>query len=328
MAGLRTGDDGGMTPPVEPVTREAPGYTGPTMMTQRWCDVAFLHWAVDPAEVAPLLPPGVRPDVRDGVTWVGLVPFRMVGAGVLRGPSIPWLGTFPETNVRLYTVDDRGVRGIVFRSLDATRLAVVAGARAAFGLPYRWATMRIDDGPDRGSVVYETSRPHPSRVRLRVGEPIASGPLEEFLTARWGLHERHLGVDWYVPNVHEPWPLHRAELLELDDTLLARAGFPGLAGRPPDHVAASPGVSVRFGLPAALAAPGDPHRRAYWRSANTATAAAWASTMTAPSTVRRSHAPTTRPRLASTQAELPSTTTQVAGRGITARPARATSPAA
>ena len=150
-----------------------------------------------------------------------------------------------------------------------------------------------------------------------MGEPIASGPLEDFLTARWGLHERHLGVDWYVPNVHEPWPLHRAELLELDDTLLARAGFPGLAGRPPDHVAASPGVSVRFGLPAALAAPGDPHRRAYWRSANTATAAAWASTMTAPSTVRRSHAPTTRPRLASTQAELPSTTTQVAGRGIT-----------
>ncbi|MEJ2864645.1 YqjF family protein [Actinomycetospora flava] len=231
----------------EPVTREAPGYRGPTMMTQRWLDVAFLHWAVDPALVAPLLPPGVRPDVHDGVTYVGLVPFRMVGAGVLRGPAVPWLGTFAETNVRLYTVDERGVRGIVFRSLDASRLAVVAGARAAFGLPYRWASMQVGD--EAGGRTYVTRRPHRSRVRIRPRGVREPGPLEDFLTARWGLHERHLGVDWYVPNVHEPWPLHRADLLELDDTLVAAAGFPGLAQRPPDHVAWSPGVSVRFGFP-------------------------------------------------------------------------------
>lgn len=238
-------------PEPEPVTRAAPGYTGPTMMTQRWHDVAFLHWAVDPAVVAPLLPPGVRPDVHDGVTWVGLVPFRMVGAGLLRGPSVPWLGTFAETNVRCYTVDRRGVRGIVFRSLDATRLAVVAGARTAFGLPYRWATMDIGVGD--GERTYVTRRPHPSRVRIRIGGELparsSSATLEDFLTARWGLHERHLGRDWYVPNVHEPWPLHDAQVLDLDDTLLAAAGFGDLAARPPDHVLWSPGVSVRFGFP-------------------------------------------------------------------------------
>jgi len=238
-----------VTEHVEPVTHEAPEPAGRTMMTQRWCDAAFLHWAVDPALVAPFLPPGVRPDVRDGVTWVGLIPFRMVGAGLLHGPSIPWLGTFAETNVRCYSVDERGVRGIVFRSLDASRLAVVAGARLAFGLPYRWASMQVADAPAGEERVYVTRRPHPSRVRIRIGEPMATGPLEDFLTARWGLHERHLGVDWYVPTVHEPWPLHHAELLELDDTLVAAAGFPGLAQRPPDHVACSPGVSVRFGFP-------------------------------------------------------------------------------
>ena len=237
---------------VEPVTRVAPGYRGPTMMTQAWRDAAFLHWAVDPAAVAPLLPPGVRPDVHDGRTYVGLVPFRMVGAGVARGPAIPWAGTFLETNVRVYTVDDTGRRGIVFASLDATRGVVVLGARLAFGLPYRWARMDLTDRATAAGreLVYRTTRPHPSRVRVRVGERLWDpDPLTDFLTDRWGLHERHAGLDLYVPNVHGPWPLHRAELVDLDDTLVAAAGFGDLAARRPDSVLFSPGVSVRFGLP-------------------------------------------------------------------------------
>ncbi len=128
--------------PVEPVSPEAPALTGPIMMNQQWRDLTFLHWAVDPAEVAHRMPPGVRPDTLDGVTYVGLIPFRMVGAGVARGPGVPWLGSFLETNVRLYSVDETGRRGIVFLSLDADRAAVVVGARVAFALPYRWARMR------------------------------------------------------------------------------------------------------------------------------------------------------------------------------------------
>src|ERR671920_812049 len=127
---------------VEPVSSGAPEMTGPVMMTQRWRDLTFLHWAVDPKQVAHRMPPGVRPDTLDGVTYVGLIPFRMFDAGIARGPGVPWLGSFLETNVRLYSVDDTGRRGIVFLSLDADRAAVVVGARAAFGLPYRWARMR------------------------------------------------------------------------------------------------------------------------------------------------------------------------------------------
>lgn len=236
----------------EPITREAPGVPGPTMMTQAWRDAAFLHWALDPDEVAPMLPPGVHPDVHEGRTYVGLIPFRMVGAGVGRGPSLPVLGTFLETNVRVYTVDDAGRRGIVFRSLDATRAAVVAGARLAFGLPYRWARMGIDDvtTPAGRTVTYRMTRPHWSVVTVRPGERIVDpDPLVDFLTARWALHERHAGAGLYVPNEHEPWPLHRAELVTLDDDLVAAAGFGGPARRAPDSVLFSPGVHVRFGLP-------------------------------------------------------------------------------
>lgn len=236
------------------MTAESPAFSGPTLMTQQWRDAAFLHWAVDPAEVAPLLPRGVSPDVPDGGdgrTWVGLIPFCMVGAGLLGGPAVPWAGTFLETNVRLYTVDGTGKRGIVFRSLDASRLAVVAGARAAFGLPYRWA--RMDFSRDGCGVTYRAvtrSGRHHSVVRVRPGAPVdPRDPLADFLTARWALHEAHLGATWYVPNVHEPWPLHHAELTHLDDELVAAAGFPALRDRPPDLVHFSPGVSVRFGFP-------------------------------------------------------------------------------
>jgi uncharacterized protein YqjF (DUF2071 family) len=38
----------------EPVTPIAPDRTGRTLLTQLWLDLAFLHWAVDPALVAPL----------------------------------------------------------------------------------------------------------------------------------------------------------------------------------------------------------------------------------------------------------------------------------
>ena len=249
----------------EPVDPTAPPLRGPIMMGQAWRDLTFLHWAVEPERVAPLMPPGVRPDVLDGATYVGLIPFRMVGAGLGRGPGVPWFGTFLETNVRLYSVDATGRRGIVFATLEASRLAVVLGARGSFGLPYRWARMAFGDRPSpRGpgeavpgrQVAYATRGRGPrsgvtSRVVVEVGEllPPSEERLAAFLTARWGLHEAHLGRTWYVPNEHETWPLHAARVVALEDGLVAAAGFPELAGRAPDHVAFSPGVRTRFGLP-------------------------------------------------------------------------------
>jgi uncharacterized protein len=235
-----------------PLSSTAPVLARPHLMRQQWRDVGFLHWAVDPALVAPLFPPGVRPDVHDGVTWVGLVPFRMVGAGFAHGPGVPWAGTFLETNVRLYSVDATGRRGVVFLSLDTDRAVIVAGARAVFGLPYRWARMRHSAGDGLHRYSARLRRPGArasSRIVLRPGGPAAAGDLEHFLTARWGLHVAHLGRTWYVPNEHPAWPLRTAEVVELDDGLRASVGLGGLVGRAPDHVLFSDGVPVSFGLP-------------------------------------------------------------------------------
>ncbi|WP_377639642.1 YqjF family protein [Oryzobacter terrae] len=228
------------------------------MMTQDWRDLTFLHWAVDPGDVADRMPPGVRPDTLGGVTYVGLIPFRMVDAGVARGPGVPWLGSFLETNVRLYSVDRTGRRGIVFLSLDTDRLAVVGGARAAFGLPYRWARMRhAQDGSVHtyDARLRRRGEPVRSHVSVRVGARRRSTELDEFLSARWGLHVRWWGRTLFVPNQHEVWPVHDAEVVGLDDGLLASVGLPDLAHRPPDHVAFSPGVSTAFGFPGDAAEP-------------------------------------------------------------------------
>ncbi|WP_457254650.1 YqjF family protein [Pedococcus sp. P5_B7] len=246
---------------IEPVSSEAPMLSGPTLMTQSWRDLTFLHWAVRPEAVADLMPPGVHPDTLDGFTYVGLIPFRMVGAGVGRGPGVPYLGSFLETNVRLYSVDDTGRRGIVFLSLDADRAAVVVGARLTFGLPYRWARMSYRASSDVHTYAARIRRagtPTASHVAVRAGARRQSTELDDFLSARWGLHVHWWGRTLYVPNHHEPWPVHDAEVLALDDDLVASAGLPGLTARPPDHVAFSPGVRTVFGLPGDAARPRRP----------------------------------------------------------------------
>ena len=128
---------------VEPLTPTAPRPVGSAVFHQQWRDLSFLHWPADPALVAPLLPPGTRPDLLDGQTWVGLVPFVMTKVRILGTPALPFLSTFPETNVRLYAVDDQGRRGVVFRSLEAARLLPVLAARASYHLPYLWARMSV-----------------------------------------------------------------------------------------------------------------------------------------------------------------------------------------
>jgi uncharacterized protein YqjF (DUF2071 family) len=46
---------------------------------QRWRDLLFLHWPISAAVLRPLIPAGLEIDTYDGVAYIGLVPFWMVG---------------------------------------------------------------------------------------------------------------------------------------------------------------------------------------------------------------------------------------------------------
>jgi uncharacterized protein YqjF (DUF2071 family) len=233
---------------IEPISRTAPALAGKPIATQRWSDLTFLHWRVESSRVAPLLPPGVVPDEHDGSSWVGLIPFLLDRATLFGSPPVPYLGSFVELNVRLYGVDARGRRGVIFRSLEASRVAAVLAARLAFGLPYFWSRTRMQrEGRSFGYDSQRHGGGPSSRVRARAGGRIEPTPLDDFLTARWGMFTRRRGTTIFVPNEHEPWVLHSAEVIDLDDGLLAAAGLPGIADRAPDSVLWSPGVVTRFG---------------------------------------------------------------------------------
>lgn len=229
---------------------ECPEPVRHAVMVQQWKDLSYIHWRYDPAEVQALLPAGLDVDTFDGSAWVGLIPFSMRGIGLPGLPAVPYLGSFPEVNVRTY-VRRNGVPGVWFFSLDVNRLLPALVARATYLLPYCWgaATNGIENGRVCATVKRRWPEGASTSIYLSVGDRIEQpDELAVFLSARWGLYSRGLrGGLRYAPVDHEKWPLYSAQLDHVDDTLVIAAGLS--APQREAHVMFSPGVSVRVGRP-------------------------------------------------------------------------------
>lgn len=213
-------------------------------MRQTWRRLTFLHWPFSPDLIRPLIPPALELDTFDGAAWIGLVPFEIYGT-----PGLPY---FPETNMRTYVVGPDGSRAVWFFSLEAARLAAVAGARIAYHLPYYWARMRVTS--EHGVIRYQSRRhwPHDpgaiTDIRIQPGEPFVADELTErdhFLTARYRLFTLVRGRLASARIEHPPWPLARATVLELKETLLQQIGLAAPSGNPLAHY--SEEVNVRIG---------------------------------------------------------------------------------
>jgi hypothetical protein len=220
------------------------------VMLHRWDRLTFLHWRYDAATVQALLPRGLAVETYDGSAWVGLVPFEMT-VRAARGPALPWLSRFPETNVRTYVTGPDGRTGVWFLSLDAARLPAVVTARQGFRLPYYWSRMRVQQ--EGGTVRYDSHRRWPGPRRRSTVEVEVGGAfdgltgLDHFLTARFALWTV-LGRGPARAQAHHPaWPLRRVAVRTLDDELVTAAGLPAPRQEPLAHY--SDGVEVLIGLP-------------------------------------------------------------------------------
>jgi uncharacterized protein YqjF (DUF2071 family) len=227
-------------------------------MRQQWRHLLFLHWEVPPSVLRPLVPQGLELDLHSGKAYVGLVPFTMRGVRPVGLPAVPGLSAFHETNVRTYVHRHGRDPGVWFFSLDAANLLAVLGARASYHLPYHWARMRLVIEPPAQGTSFEAisyaserrwpgPRPATSAIRINIAGAVAparAGTLEHFLLERYLLYAAH-GDRLYRGQVHHsPYPAQSADLLSMNESLLAAAGIRRPADTPLVHYAEGVDVEV------------------------------------------------------------------------------------
>jgi len=220
------------------------------VLHQRWRDLLFLHRPVPVDQLRRLVPQPLSIDSFDGQGWATLIPFAISDSRPFGAPEALGM-SFLETNLRTYVRSPDGEPGVFFFSLEASSWLAVAGARAAYALPYfpaRMVCRKLDAGT---TISYRSVR--------RVGGPgvelettwqvgsliglAAPGSLDHFLVERYVLFAHRRGRLLRARVRHRPYPICRAVVESVRETLFARAGLPALP-TPPPLAHFSPGVDV------------------------------------------------------------------------------------
>jgi uncharacterized protein YqjF (DUF2071 family) len=214
-------------------------------MEQTWRDLLFAHWSYPAEEVRALVPNELPLDTFDGKAWVGVVPFMLEDLRARGLPALPGVSSFPELNVRTYTVVN-GKPGVYFFSLDAANQVAVIGARTLFHLNYFDADISIIQTPT--GIEYNSERTdgrsQPAKFHAHYianGEAFEPQPgtLEYFLTERYCLYTVRNGRASRLEIHHRPWLLQPADA-ELDArSMLAAAGLSAPQGAPLLHFSAT-----------------------------------------------------------------------------------------
>jgi len=215
---------------------------------QSWRDLLFLHWPVPLDTLRPLVPRGLEIDAFAGESYVSLIPFEIIESRPEGAPRA-MATRFLETNVRTYVRGVDGEPGVYFFSLEASSLLAVTAARLLFGLPYFHAAMRMRrEGTE---IEYASHRRGGRDATVEVAWSIgdasdvaADGTRDHFLIERYCLYvARRHGL--YRGRVrHRPYPLRRATVKHLRQTLLSAVALPAPSDPPISHY--SPGVDVEI----------------------------------------------------------------------------------
>ena len=204
----------------------------PWIMTQRWNDLMFLHYALPPEVVRALVPDVLTLDIYEKRAWVSVTPFWINHLRPPGVPSLPWISHFAEINVRTY-VSYGGRPGIFFFSLDASNLSAVWGARIFYRMPYWQASMKVA-GKGSARIDYASKREHgpkPAELKCSYG-PVSRrrfearpGSLEHFLTERYCLYAISKKRLYRGEIHHLPWQLQEANLEMRENTMAHPAGL-------------------------------------------------------------------------------------------------------
>src|SRR5947207_12973520 len=119
----------------------------------------MLNFVVDPAILAPLVPPVIELDYDNGETFLSVVGFLFADTRLL-GLPIPLHRDFEEVNLRFYVRKksaDTWRRGVVFIRELVPRRAIALVARAFYGEHYLALPMKHEIAPVDGNLKAEYS---------------------------------------------------------------------------------------------------------------------------------------------------------------------------
>ena len=229
----------------------------PWSVAQTLVDAVSCHWEVAPEALAPYLPAGVEPDLRDGRAWLTIAALRVTGLRVRGLLPVPRLSDGAELVVRATVVVGDRPAALLLDAAFSSRVAVEA-ARRLYRLPA--ARARIDVRREGEAVRVETSRTRPGgapavfHARFEptaAAAPAAPGSVEAFL------HERFLlvvgrpgGGSLVLAEQHRPpWRLAPARAAVSLATVVPPGlvqGAPGLAhiAEPLDQLVWAPELQV------------------------------------------------------------------------------------
>ena len=203
----------------------------------------MLNFVVDPAIVAPLVPPGTELDYESGDTFVSVVGFLFLDTRIL-GLPIPLHRDFEEVNLRFYIRKKSAEtwrRGVVFVRELVPRRAIALVARAFYGENYLALPMKheIEHVDLRLDVEYSwrRGRKWESLKMSASGEPqiIPAGSHADFITEHyWGYTCVGARCSEYRVE-HSRWKIWNAEKFELraDVTALYGEQFAETLSQPP-----------------------------------------------------------------------------------------------
>lgn len=223
------------------------GRDKPALLYQRWKEMVFLHWPVDPIVVQRTIPSGLTVDQFEGRAYVGVVAFNVDEARPRFSPALPWLSQFHQVNFRTY-VSLNGRPGVWFYCLHINRLIPTLAARFAFDLPF--VHSRVDGGEIGDVLNYSLSTSTNTRMTLSAEheeEPFLATPdsLEFFLAERYLLFRQKRAQFLTGRVAHRPYILHRSSCREWNLSGFDTSGCP-LPDTPPPHVMYSPGVRAEI----------------------------------------------------------------------------------
>ncbi len=205
---------------------------GDWTMVQRWAQLVYCSYPVDPEAIRPCLPPGVEVDTYEGKAWVSVVPMVVVSQRGRGLPALPGTGSMAELNVRTY-VRCGPVPGVCFISVNVDAQWMVALGRAS-GVNYQRVNVTRASAEQ-----FRAERADGAALELSIGPGgpagyVPRGTVGAFLTRRLAAFTMLDGALHYAALSHPPEWVRACTVTVGERSLVEADGVPS----PPDEIAA------------------------------------------------------------------------------------------